>query len=1605
MAAARFFQQAHELVRADVFTRQEVISAFATEKGLNKIKDLLDLPWDKMEPQRLHQRFDTTFMPFLELLTNDKVLSSGVLEVHLGTIYAFLCGLGGARGTALFSIAVRFLQSCRNLISADVDNQILFRLLLVASAFHLMVRASQQARITPGTNTLFDQITEVAMALDGRVSSSQLGCCRRDLREASIRLDYGKDIPFLHRNHQQDRVGNKVSFKLDRAGPGIFGNAQPRHDNDHQDIENIQILPTFDEIVNTMPEYLPLLDPDTWHKQGLAGPLDRHFRLLREDTIGQLRDRIRTELERLQQPPGEQIKAGANSHWVLDNANVEVPHFDKSQGLEAVVSFDQPKHIRGLGIKDRKARWEQSRHLQPYSVVCLLTTMGRVVFCRVVREFQGTRTPYQGSETVVPRPSRDDVSLHHNAKRASVLVQPVRLDSSSVENLIYLHQFGESAGKCTLVEFPGILLPAFMPTLEALQALSQSGTMPFEEFLVPDTSTNDVHIPPPAYASDPDFSMSLSSICKRDATMSFQPNNSSPSDHEMLHASSSLDRSQAQTVLDALSRKLAHLQGPPGTGKSFVGVHLVRLLADQKERSALGPIVCVCYTNHALDQLLEHLLDKGITQIARIGAASKSTRISQLNIRDLARKDDTTKLEKFEAYLCKANLEENANHINHHLNDLSLSGTAETLGGDVPDPERWQIQKNKQKQKQSSPQQKLHHWLRGGSKRQSITQDRHIDELKDADIHAMSNNERHALHQAWMKMLFDQKYDAIERHRKRFTIGKDRLQVVRSELDLRVLEQADVIGVTTSGLARNLNALRKLSSKVLLCEEAGEVLESHLLTALLPNIEHAILIGDHLQLRPHVGYHLSRESNEGEKYSLDLSLFERLVVPDGPGGSNLPYSTLETQRRMHPTIANLVRSTLYPRLVDDPPVYDDICGMKKRLFWLDHRNAEVSKHDTESMQESHSNDFEVEMVAALVSHLIKQGQRRPDEIAVLTPYLGQLRKLRARLSGLFELTVDQRDEDDLQRAGFADSIPTSLAHKTALDQAVRIATIDNFQGEEAPIVVISLVRSNDKHQCGFLRTQNRINVLLSRAQQGMYIIGDVATCGGVPMWKDVIELLEADENIGTSLPLECARHPEHDMKVVNPDDFLRLCPDGPSLCGEVCPSIAYCQNCGTEDAKGTQVDLIMFTAYSEHDLSDSPCIFLPCGHFFTVETLDGIVGLSTYYESDESGQPISLKDLPYDLDIDQTKIVCPNCRKSLRNISRYGRPIRRALLIQSTLKFITWSNREYAGLMSTFLDLKAELNNTQAGTTSKVKDIKLEGPSDRMTKAIRNVPGSDRYANIVAFRKALNKYSHDVRTSEQPFRKVQDLVTFANRRKASSSVEPFSFPASTVLQTKASRLSACLLLRCDLAILMDYFSIRRNSPGETQTFRLIDTSTCHQRCREIITACAADSHVMQEAEAHIFLAQFAALEINRSTFPDGSAAHITSLRTEAQEHLDKAKALQARHPGQTKALAPDVEATEKMLADQVFYSAVSDEEIRVAVKAMQTEFLSTGHWYRCVNGHPFTVGECGMPMAQTRCPECGAPVGGRDHVAAEGVQRADDLGAIERGIGGLDIQR
>jgi hypothetical protein len=261
---------------------------------------------------------------------------------------------------------------------------------------------------------------------------------------------------------------------------------------------------------------------------------------------------------------------------------------------------------------------------------------------------------------------------------------------------------------------------------------------------------------------------------------------------------------------------------------------------------------------------------------------------------------------------------------------------------------------------------------------------------------------------------------------------------------------------------------------------------------------------------------------------------------------------------MDPSIFNLIRQTLYPHLGDVEHVkhYPAVVGMRKRLFWLQHNNQEDGWNDNQYHTASKSNEYEVDLVAGLVSHLLSQGVYLPNEVTVLTPYVAQLQKLRARLAQSFEIVLDDRDIDELEKAGHEveaqksaqPKASASASHqgpkKSTLGQAVKCATVDNFQGEESKVIIISLVRCNDSRNCGFLRTSNRVNVLLSRAKHGMYIIGNPETYSHVDMWNKIITQLDEQKNIGPALELCCPRHEDTVIRVVKPEDFSMYSPEG-----------------------------------------------------------------------------------------------------------------------------------------------------------------------------------------------------------------------------------------------------------------------------------------------------------------------------------------------------------------------------------------------------------------------------------------------------------------------------
>ncbi|CAG8709257.1 11917_t:CDS:2, partial [Racocetra fulgida] len=149
-------------------------------------------------------------------------------------------------------------------------------------------------------------------------------------------------------------------------------------------------------------------------------------------------------------------------------------------------------------------------------------------------------------------------------------------------------------------------------------------------------------------------------------------------------------------------------------------------------------------------------------------------------------------------------------------------------------------------------------------------------------------------------------------------------------------KNVQILGATTSGVAKYRSLILHVAPQVMLVEEAGEILEAHVISSLCPSMQHIILIGDHRQLRPHISTKiLSMDSQIGKAFKLDRSLFERLI------NEGMVPSQIIEQRRMRPEIADLIRP-IYPALMDaiNTTKYPKVRGVKHDLFFFDHRNPE-----------------------------------------------------------------------------------------------------------------------------------------------------------------------------------------------------------------------------------------------------------------------------------------------------------------------------------------------------------------------------------------------------------------------------------------------------------------------------------------------------------------------------------------------------------------------------------------------------------------------------------------------------------------------------------------
>ena len=386
-----------------------------------------------------------------------------------------------------------------------------------------------------------------------------------------------------------------------------------------------------------------------------------------------------------------------------------------------------------------------------------------------------------------------------------------------------------------------------------------------------------------------------------------------------------------------------------------------------------------------------------------------------------------------------------------------------------------------------------------------------------------------------------------------------------------------IIGVTSTGASLYADMLATVKPGVMIGEEAGELLEAHVLAGTHKSVKHMVLIGDHKQLRPKIeNYELSVESGNG--HDLNCSLFERLVH----GG--LHHTMLLEQHRMHPEIAApIMELDIYPGLTSHPQTEtrEKIRGIATRVCFIDHRELEQQHKALKAQTDtSKSNLYEAHMCAYICRYLIQQGYKGSD-ITVLTTYLGQVIEINKQLSEVMKMDVDINDRDikdltaggidvevqnnrGLKRTGEKQKVSNGLASNgTTSDQEnrIRVSTVDNYQGEENKIVVISLVRSNSDRQIGFLKEPERLTVLLSRAKCLEILIGNgeclrtAKNAKGAEWWDRLLSFLEKHQQVVPGLPVKCASHGCCNM-LKNKEDFENFAPNGG--CTLECTAILPC---------------------------------------------------------------------------------------------------------------------------------------------------------------------------------------------------------------------------------------------------------------------------------------------------------------------------------------------------------------------------------------------------------------------------------------------------------------
>lgn len=164
------------------------------------------------------------------------------------------------------------------------------------------------------------------------------------------------------------------------------------------------------------------------------------------------------------------------------------------------------------------------------------------------------------------------------------------------------------------------------------------------------------------------------------------------------------------------------------------------------------------------------------------------------------------------------------------------------------------------------------------------------------DLNMVQLDTRGLVYEYLIKRLKESRRDEVRRLAVRYAEAVKQRTIGTWTENAWLLKQHRIVGMTTTGLSKYRGLIAAIKPKVVMIEEAGEVLEAPVIAGALESVQHLILVGDHQQLKPHLHVH----ELEGAPYHLDRSLLERLV------DAGVEYDQLQTQRRMVPEVSRLL---------------------------------------------------------------------------------------------------------------------------------------------------------------------------------------------------------------------------------------------------------------------------------------------------------------------------------------------------------------------------------------------------------------------------------------------------------------------------------------------------------------------------------------------------------------------------------------------------------------------------------------------------------------------------------------------------------------------------